>query len=256
MFGGVTPQISSVATGSDLEEFIDSMPPAYSSVFHAEDIRQHAALVLSRGDRTVHVTLWSELPDGMVVLVVVADDRPGLLSTVSAGLVAHRLDVQAAQVYSRQKLDGSHEAVDLFWVLPTDEFGRIRPLRRGELERLSALIADGLIEGDGPASGAEGHAPLPEPVAVRVFFDIRALRRGEKVLVVETKDTPGLLFAITSALHRERIEIVSSDIRTSGDLVHDRFLIRADGEWDDARLARVRQVVSHAVQATHVERPL
>jgi UTP:GlnB (protein PII) uridylyltransferase len=73
--------------------------------------------------------------------------------------------------------------------------------------------------------------------------------------VVEALDCPGLLLAITLALHREGIEIMSSDVRTEGKIAHDSFVLVGPGAkpFSSQRLAAVRQVVVEAVRKRLLE---
>jgi hypothetical protein len=90
--------------------FIQSMPVAYRRAFDEDAQHEHAAIVFRRGARAAHVEIWRKLPDRIVAIVLAADDRPGLLSRVSAALVAHDLDVIAAQAFCRERGDGAVEA--------------------------------------------------------------------------------------------------------------------------------------------------
>jgi UTP:GlnB (protein PII) uridylyltransferase len=88
-----------------------------------------------------------------------------------------------------------------------------------------------------------------------VYFNTNALRRGEVVLVVEALDCPGLLLSITLALHREGIEITSSDVRTEGRIARDSFVLVGPGAkpFSSERLAAVRQTVVEAVRGRLLE---
>ncbi len=94
------------------------MPADYGRLYSAEEIAEHAAIVSRRRLEPAHAELWRPLPGGGAVLCVIADDHPGFLSTVSAVLYLHELDVVTAQIYCRKRTDGVSEAVDLFWVRP------------------------------------------------------------------------------------------------------------------------------------------
>jgi [protein-PII] uridylyltransferase len=241
----------------NLAEFLNSMPAAYAHVFSPSEVCEHARIVGARGDRPVHVGLWRILPSGLTVLCVVADDRPGLMSRVSAAFVAHRVDVSSAQIYCRKLGRVVVEAVDFFWVRSTDAEGTRRVVGWSLVSSLERMLSE-LIKNerrspspqDWPASVDASHA---EP---KVFFDNDALKSERCVLVVETRDRPGLLLSITLALHQQKVEIVTSEIRTEGELAHDRFTLteRGQSSLSPDRLGGVRDAVFNAIRPRGVAR--
>src|SRR5215831_17937133 len=74
-----------------LRAFDRSMPARYHELFEAADLSEHAAIAYRRASAAAHVEIWREHGKGVFVLCVVTDDRPGLLSLVSAALVVHDL---------------------------------------------------------------------------------------------------------------------------------------------------------------------
>jgi UTP:GlnB (protein PII) uridylyltransferase len=105
-------------TTDALSEFLASMPAAYRDAF-PDDAEGHAAIVGRRGGRSAHLERWRVAEDGTSVVCVVADDRPGLLSTICRVFSAHDLDIVMAQVHCRKRREGpSPEAFDLFWLRP------------------------------------------------------------------------------------------------------------------------------------------
>jgi UTP:GlnB (protein PII) uridylyltransferase len=188
----------------------------------------------------------------------VADDRPGLLSTICRVFSAHDLDIVMAQVHCRKRREGpSPEAFDLFWLRPRTHrsaFGLSDEVIEALARDVDAAVARNgqstLPPGHVGPSGAFGSAPSP-----RVYFNTNALRRGEIVLVVEALDCPGLLLSITLALHREGIEITSSDVRTEGRIARDSFVLVGPGakSFSSERLAAVRQTVVEAVRRRLLE---
>lgn len=238
------------AHGADIQLFLQSMPNPYPHVFERSDVAAHARIVAERREKVAHVALWRALPFGGAALCVVADDRPGLLAHVTAAFGAHQLDVMSAQIFCRKSPGRPDEAVDFFW---------LRPLPKGRVIGMDdvALVADTLrellVDDERERESLKRSSTIPAgPVAgTRVYFDVRALQRGESVLMVETRDTPGLLFAITSELYRRGVEIVASDIRTHGQVALDRFtLTDAEGRaLTGAKLAEVQQEVRRAVRS-------
>jgi [protein-PII] uridylyltransferase len=212
-----------------VETFFDSMPARYRELFDSADAREHLAIVARRRRAKAHAEIWRRLPDGGAVMCVVADDRPGLLSFISAALVVHMMDVVAAQVYTRNAPQGA-EAVDFFWlrregptkspVLESDASGIANVLR--------ALVTRELtIDTITRITGAR---PAPPPGAsTHVTFE-EMPDRGLTVLTVETFDRPGLLLAITKALSRARVQIVGSEAMSRDGCVLDRFtIVELDG---------------------------
>lgn len=236
----------------EVAEFLGSMPAAYSLAFSAEEIREHEQIVARRRGRPVHVERWRARPDVTTVICVVAEDRAGLLALICRALVELRLEVVSAQVFSRQTASGNDEAVDFFWIRARDgQAARsATPKELTELERrigelLAARVPDAAPAGSRPAPAQLD--PIPAP---RVFFDSSYLP-NKWVLVVESRDFPGLLLTITHALHRLGVEILASDVTTQGWLARDRFLLGApDGAARGAeRALTIKTEVLKAVRA-------
>lgn len=205
-----------------------SMPAAYPQIFERRDIAEHIAIIHARGARRASAALWRHLPGGTAIACVVADDVPGLLSLVSAAFVSHHLDVTSAQIFCRATERGV-EAVDFFWLK------RARPSRLAqhidptEIESVSRML-DELVGEESQArqlAVQELERVAPElPVRPRVFYDTRALRRGEVILNVVTPDRPGLLLAITLSFAHQGLEVVASEVRTDQGVASDRFTLK------------------------------
>ncbi len=234
-----------------LAEFIGSMPAAYALAFSTTESAEHSEIATRRRGRPVHVERWRTLPDQTTVICVIADDRAGLLSLICHVLVRLRLEIVSAQIYSRQALDGTEEAFDFFWVRAraAGEPRATTPAEVAELEReLGELLAlSPMACPDVPQSTHPSIDPIPAP---RAFFDSTLLAGGKYMLVVESQDYPGLLLTITQALHRQGVEVLSSDVTTQGWLARDRFLLRnpADAGFSPERLAAIRAAVVSAVR--------
>jgi [protein-PII] uridylyltransferase len=223
---------------AEVRAFAASMPASYRAMFDAEAIEAHAAIVSRRGTRIAHVELWRELPERVVAICVVADDRPGLLSRISAALVAHDMDVVAAQAYGRAPSRDAREAVDLLWIrrFPGAN-GTHAPVRARDIERIGESL-DALVRGRATFDGAVKFAQVMRASreTTRVRFDTDA-DDGCTVLTVEAVDRPGLLLLITRTLFRERVQIVGSHVTTRDGRAVDRFRLT---ELDGAPLRRAR----------------
>jgi [protein-PII] uridylyltransferase len=211
-----------------LADFGATMPARYRESFDPRAIDEHASIVSRRDGSPAHVEVWRRLDDGITVLCVVADDRPGLLSRITASLVIHSMDVVAAQAYTRVSASGSGEAVDLLWVRRMKAGGP--PLSDPECARIADVLR-ALVTGEISVDATVGDIPIAEPrvaFATRVAFSDTPT--GPIVMTIETSDRPGLLLAITRALFRSNVQIVASDASTEDGRVVDRFtLLELDG---------------------------
>ena len=245
----MVPPSSPLAAPDPITELVASMPAAYPQIFERRDIAEHANIVYSRRGRRAHAAEWRQLPGGTVIVCVVADDVPGLLSLVSAAFVSHHLDVTSAQIFCRPTPHGV-EAVDFFWLK------RARPSRLPQhigSEEISSVsnMLDELVGEEAQArklAVKELERVAPElPVRPRVFYDTRALRRGEVILNVVTPDRPGLLLAITLSFVHQGLEVVASEVRTDQGVASDRFTLRdaSGGALTANRLADIqRQIIA------------
>jgi [protein-PII] uridylyltransferase len=220
-------------------DFIESMPAQYRGSQSRDAMLDHARLATSRQGAAVAVaTFRSHHHEGLPVCVV-ADDRPGLLSLVSAALVASGLDVVRAEAYCR-KTPAGVEAVDLFWLRAAGSVRHDTWIAPSDVVLFRTLLLV-LLEGT-LARGAlldhlrdRGRARGSSDVRVRMVLDDR---QKLAAVDVETSDRPGLLFVLTDALAQQRVQIVRSEIRTIVGRAFDRFYIL---ELDGSHVARQRE---------------
>lgn len=229
-----------------------SMPASYMLAFSLPEIEEHAQIVARRRGRPVHVERCRNISENTTVICIAADDRAGLLSLICQVLVGLHIEVVSAQIYSRETPGGSIEAVDFFWVrAQSDRAARlITPGEVSALERkLGEALTNNLIRPESmpPTETVSSLDPIPAP---RAFFEQTELGAGKYVLVVESRDFPGLLLTITKTLHHERLAVLSSEVVTQGWLARDRFQLKdlQDAAPTQKRLAQIRSSVLSAVR--------
>ena len=218
--------------------YVNSMPVSYRRQFDEDAQHEHAAIAFRRGEKSIHVEIWRKLPERIVAIAVIADDKPGLLSRVSAALVAHDMDVVAAQAYGRLRSDGAGEAIDLVWIrrLPT-EGGRLPSIRSRDVAHIGETL-EALARGQASFEGAVSFArALKSPETTRVRFERGG--DGATLLLVEAVDRPGLLLVVSRTLFVERVQIVGSHVTTKAGHVLDRFQVT---ELDGSPLSVERQI--------------
>jgi [protein-PII] uridylyltransferase len=221
-----------------LEALLASMPERYLLANGAESIVQHARVVAERGAKVAHIGRVTSRHPEAAELCVVADDRPGLLASIAAAITAGRLEVLAAQVYSRQL--GDHgEAVDVFWVRDrdggTEGVEAVLPRLARDLEDVCAgrVSAEELLQTRTGSSSPWRERPSPA-VPTEILLDDRASPR-HTVVEVFAKDRPGLLFNLAHALHELGLSISLSKINTEGARVADVFYV---SELDGSKVER------------------
>jgi [protein-PII] uridylyltransferase len=212
---------------SDRASFAASMPERYRESFDAVAIAHHAAIVGRRGRSPAHLEICGRLPEGIAIVCVVADDRPGLLSRIAASLVIHSMDILSAQAYTRVSAAGTGEAVDFLWLRRIGAGGP--PLSELECDRIADVLR-ALVTGersmDTEVSGARA-APR-QAFATRIAMS--DTDKGELLMTIEASDRPGLLLAITRSLFRAGVQIVASEATTESGRVVDRFtIVEIDG---------------------------
>jgi UTP:GlnB (protein PII) uridylyltransferase len=244
--GGVTSKGAAepLATKHFVDTFVEEMPVDYRRRHDDFEIRLHADIVSRRGASLVHVERAVDHgPRGAEWLCFVTDDRPGLLSLLSAVLLAHALDVISAKVYCRKRRDGVDEAVDFFLVRPANgATGPIEDAKVKTIERAAESQLSGAIELEEFARDPRD-TDRPEAPDTNVYFS----RTSRDLLVVESQDRGGLLLTIALTLYRERVSIVRSEVTTFAGVARDEFVVaELDGNplSGERRSAVVRALIA------------
>ncbi len=239
-----------------LESFLESMPDRYVLANPVDVIRAHARIARDRNERELFIALRPGPSEDVTELVIVTNDRPGLLADVAAALAASRLDVTTAQIHTRLRGTRS-EAFDIFHVRRAGpvEGGAIDP---GVWPRFEADL-EALLSGDTSAaellekrlsvspSWARRHSPA---VKTEILVD-QNVSSHFTVIDVFTRDRVGLLHAIARTLHEQGLSIALSKVTTEGERAADVFYVTdADGGQlrDPARVTALSTSLREAIQ--------
>jgi [protein-PII] uridylyltransferase len=229
-------------------EFIAGMPEAYRAGHNREAMLDHARLSITRGAAAVAVTTFRGTRHDGLPVCVVTDDRPGLLSLISAALIASGLDVVRAEAYCRDTARGV-ESVSLFWLRAAGPEERDSWVAPGDVVLFRTLLMV-LLEGTLARGALLQHLRERGKAKSRMGVRIRFVAEDDRHLAaidVETVDRPGLLFVLTDALTQQRVQIVRSEIRTIRGRAFDRFYVR---ELDGTGVSRRRETaISSSVLA-------
>jgi len=213
-------------------EFAASMPASYREAFEEEAIATHAGVALRRDASATRVEIWKDLPERIVAICIVADDRPGLLAQISAALVAHEIDVVSAHGYCRARPGSVPEAIDILWIRRSPrQNGSIGPIRARDVSAIGEMV-DALVRGNAQVDPAVGFARALRTAraTTRVRFEDVA-GDGTMMLTVEATDRPGLLLLVTQAIFRAELQIIGLRATSEEGRAIDRFhLAELDGK--------------------------
>lgn len=209
-----------------VRSFAASLPESYRRNFDSTAIAQHARLSAERGTSAANAGLFFSNRVPGDALCVVADDRPGLLATISAALYMCGLDVIEAEAYNRRVGNQHDEAVDVFWVRHDTAQKRAKRVAKEEVEQLRQTLI-GLLEGKLERRRlGDSQRPVATPSSSETV--VRFIENADgnfSTLEVETGDRSGLLLALSQALYQQRVQIIGSQVKTVGNRVYDRFHI-------------------------------
>ena len=240
-----------------LEDFVAKMPERYILAHPVDVIRTHARAARDRNGKLVHVASFPGPAKDVTELMVTTDDRPGLLADVAAALSANRVEIAAAEIYSRPRSGLADEAVDLLHVRSSTH----REAGMLDEEQVESLSRD--IE-----AVLRGQVRAPDLLAKRPRLPSWARRRGPdvrtKVVIdnsvsprytvvdVYARDHVGLLYAITHVLRRAGLSIALSKINTEGLKAADVFYVEVPGRGkvDAGRCEPLRQELVDAIEAS------
>jgi [protein-PII] uridylyltransferase len=226
----------------EVERFILRMPRGYFlSVEPARAARHYGTIAPDVGRHEVRSSAGEGSRPGTYELLVVAADRPGLLSWIAGALAVAGLSILSAQVFTT--VDGV--AVDLFEVEGAFE-PEVSEVRWREFRRTLRGAIEGVISLDRRVEDKRRHYPPPDPtVPVTVAVDNDA-SDFSTVIEVGAPDRLGLLFDVTSALADLHLDVHVAKVATYTGRVIDAFYVR-DGiggkVTDPAQVAEIGTAV-------------
>jgi [protein-PII] uridylyltransferase len=185
---------------------------------------------------------------GTYELLVIATDRPGLLSWIAGALTLGGISILSAQVFTTD--DGV--AVDLFEVQGAFE-PEIHESRWREFRSMLRRAIDGSVSLERRVERKRGHYPPPRtqtPVTVHVDNDASDF---SSVVEVGAPDRIGLLYDITRAFADLQVDVHLAKVSTLGGRVVDAFYVRdplGRKVTDEAQLTELRHTILTVLSPT------
>ncbi len=217
---------------SELKSLYNVMSPRYLIYASPEQILAHAELFLTQGDKPF---VWevSETPEiGTRTVTICAKDTPGLISKIAGVLTLNGIDILNVQVFTWR----NNTALDIFKVKPppdqmfeeecwTRAAKHLNKALSGNLD-LRGALKEKLTAYRSQGRTVSGRKP-------RVVVD-NASSSFFTIVEVFTDDFLGLLYRVTDALYRCKLDIWVAKIATKIDQVLDVFYVRDfDGQKVD-----------------------
>lgn len=215
----------------DLERHFALLPERYLRATDADRMARHFRLVSGRGEAPAAFE-WRDLPDGHCTeLVLVTDDRPGLLASVAGTLTAHGVDILSVDLFNRR--DGV--VIDTFRLSEVSSHRPVKPERRARVEQDVVLALSGRHDvAAAVAARLRKNPPLARRALGRaargpsVRFD-QEVSATATVIEVKAQDRPGLAWTIADALARLGLDIRFAKIATAKALALDVFYVTGAG---------------------------
>jgi [protein-PII] uridylyltransferase len=244
--------------------FLAEMPERYLLASASADIRAHAQIA---GDTTSgpRVSIRRADDEGSLEVVVVIDDRPGLLANLAAALSIHRYDVVSAQLYTRTRAGAgadtrtADQAFDIFHVSRRDMTLGYDDDTAAEAALLCKTLTD-LIGGQVSAQAVVGRRsklPTWAKTGPRIKTEIGVDNKASNIYTVVdvyTRDRPELLFAIANTLHEHGLSIALAKVNTEGRRVADVFYVQtaAGGKLAKGQLALLSEALRETIHKLDV----
>jgi [protein-PII] uridylyltransferase len=184
---------------------------------------------------------------------ICAHDRPGLFSKIAGVFTLNNIDIIDAQIFTwRNKI-----AVDIFEVKPPPDLVFEDERWAQAEENLKSALGEQLNLSAALKNKVSGYGTKKRPTAIRPQRVIVDNTSSSFFTIVEvfSYDFPGLLYSITDALYRCRLDIWVAKISTKVDQVVDVFYVR-DFNGQKAASPQQESLIKTAIQEKLFDTPL
>ncbi|MCP4348374.1 MAG: [protein-PII] uridylyltransferase [Desulfobacterales bacterium] len=209
------------------------MSPRYLLYTPTPEILEHISLYKKLGTRNFVWKITREHDLDTRTVTICAKDAPGLMSKIAGVFTLNNIDILNVRIYTWR----NNIALDVFTVKPPPD----RIFEDEKWEKAGKNLESAL------SGSLDIAAKLKSKTTSYESFKPRTLERSHEIIVdndsssfftiveVYTYDFPGLLFRITDALFKCRLNIWFAKIATKVDQIVDIFYVRDfDGEKADS----------------------
>ena len=235
----------------ELDDLFNMMSPRYLLYTSAMAIKDHVRLYQRLGDAEFIWEISTEHESNTRRVTVCAKDRPGLFSKIAGVFTLNNLNILDVQVFTWR----NNIALDIFKVEPPpDQIFESEKWDRVEKNLTDALSGDldlrKALEKRTSEYRFKRPASLGKPHHIIMDNETSSFFT---IIDVFTYDFPGLLFLVTDALFRCRLDVWVAKIGTRIDQVVDVFYVRDfDGQKVDSpeRVAEIRRTLLDVLEGS------
>jgi len=252
----VLSQASSPENKKHLEELFNVFSPRYLLYANTSQITEDVKLYESLGENDFVWNITKSDDANIRIVKICAKDRPGLFSKISGIFTLNNIDIIDAQIFTWR----NQIALDIFNVKPPPE----QLFEDGRWERAEKNLQSAL------SGELDLVKALGEKMAAYRSFKTLGLIRPHRIVIdndsssfftiveVFTYDFPGLLFIITDALFKCKLDIWVAKIATKVDQVVDVFYVRDfDGQKVDSpdQVAAIKTAIEKRLPGSGSKQP-
>lgn len=239
---------------NEILEQLESMSRRYLVYVPAQIIVDHINLYRNLGDRDFIWQISKEHNSDVRTVSICGKDRPGMYSKIAGVFFLNGLDIVGSQAY----LLGEEHFLDIFKVHPPrDKIFEKEKWKSAEHDLINAINDDHFLDSvldKTPEKLTISSGKKPEPNIVRIDNDTSSFFT---IIEVVTYDYPGLLFSITNALYRNKMNVNVAMVATKVDQVVDVFYVRSlenDGKIEnETELEQIKHAILESLPKIHAK---
>jgi [protein-PII] uridylyltransferase len=230
-----------------LDTLFDQMSPRYLLYTPSKDILRHIELYQRLGEEPFFLEAHVKPRANYRTVTICARDFPGLFSKIAGVLTLNNLDILSAQIYTW----GNHIALDIFRVkAPRDTLFEDNVWNKVNKD-LSAALGGKIDLSAALDQKVKAYQSLRRKLPHEPDNIVIDNQSSDFFTIIEvyTQDFVGLLYKLTNALFRCKLDIWVAKIATKADQVIDVFYVRNfDGQKVDntAKVVAIKEAIKKA----------
>ncbi len=201
---------------------IDSMSYRYLLHTPLDEILEHIELFSKRGNDSFSWQIKEEKESGLRIVTICGRDKPGFFSKVAGVFFMNNISIQASDAFFWD----ANTVLDIFRVMPPDDIIFEKEKWKKIEKDLEHAIDDDDFLNDLinriPRAYTPDSGQFLQPSKVKIDNITSSFYT---IIEIYAHDFPGILFAITNALHENNVDVKLAKIATKIDQVIDIFYV-------------------------------